>query len=170
MKTKRIIKNLIENSNLSYGEKKEAEHLLERAYMSEENQNLREIISTLTQLYDDLEKKMNDDYLAPRYMDLIQTIISDYKLRVRRKDNLLDTNYFQPFDDYTPISFRDLLNSLGEVKDTENGKMVFYPKDPEILNGKVKIAEDDGQGYAPKGFNEVFSGYIGEDGNIYLWV
>ena len=53
MNTKKLIKNLIEKSDLSTGDKIDAEILLDRAFLSEENQKTREIIKTLEELYKD---------------------------------------------------------------------------------------------------------------------
>lgn len=100
--------------------------------------------------------------------------IKEYKLKVRKNDCVLNTNYFQPFDDYTPITFEKLLGSLckegTKIETTEDGKIIFTPHDPDILEREIKHAEDDGGGYAPKGFQEVFTSYQDrEDKNIYLW-
>ena len=174
MNTKKLIKNLIEKSNLSAGDKIDAEILLDRAFLSEENQKTREIIKTLEELYKDLGDKdefTNQEYLAPIYKELLLKVINEYKLKVRKNDYLLNTEYFQPFDDYTPITFEKLLRSLGtKVEKTEDGKIVFTPEDPDILDRHLKIAKDDGCGYAPDGFEDVFSGYQGDDNNIYLWI
>ena len=98
-------------------------------------------------------------------------VINEYKLKVRKNDYLLNTEYFQPFDDYTPITFEKLLRSLGtKVEKTEDGRIIFTPDDPDILDRHLKIAKDDGMGYAPDGFQDVFSGYQGDDNNIYLWI
>ena len=94
MKTKNFIKNLIEKSELSVSDKIDAEILLDRAFMSEENQRTREIIKTLEELYKDIgnENKFKDqEYLAPRYKDLLLKVIGEYKLRVRKNDSLLNT-------------------------------------------------------------------------------
>ena len=174
MKTKRIIKDLIEKSGLSISDKIDAEILLDRAFMSEENQSTREIIETLEKLYEDLGNKnifTNQEYLAPRYKDLLLKVIGEYKLRVRNNDYLLNTEYFQPFDDYTPITFGKFLGSLCKnVEKTEDGKIVLTPEDPDVLDRYIKIAKDDSMGYAPEGFQDVFSGYQGDDNNIYLWI
>lgn len=174
MNTKKLIKNLIEKSDLSTGDKIDAEILLDRAFLSEENQKTREIIKTLEELYKDLGDKdefTNQEYLAPIYKELLLKVINEYKLKVRKNDYLLNTEYFQPFDDYTPITFEKLLRSLGtKVEKTEDGKIVFTPDDPDILDRHLKIAKDDGCGYAPDGFEDVFSGYQGDDNNIYLWI
>lgn len=174
MNTKKLIKNLIEKSDLSAGDKIDAEILLDRAFLSEENQKTREIIKTLEELYKDLGDKdefTNQEYLAPIYKELLLKVINEYKLKVRKNDYLLNTEYFQPFDDYTPITFEKLLRSLGtKVEKTEDGKIVFTPDDPDILDRHLKIAKDDGCGYAPDGFEDVFSGYQGDDNNIYLWI
>ena len=177
MKTKNFIKNLIEKSELSVSDKIDAEILLDRAFMSEENQRTREIIKTLEELYKDIgnENKFKDqEYLAPRYKDLLLKVTGEYKLRVRKNDSLLNTEYFQPFDDYTPTTFGKLLGSLckkgTKIEKTEDGKVIFTPDDPDILDHHIKIAKDDGCGYAPEGFQDVFSGYQGDDNNIYLWV
>ena len=51
-----------------------------------------------------------------------------------------------------------------------DGKVVFTPQDHNILEREIKHAEDDGSGYAPKGFQEVFTSYQDKgDLNIYLW-
>lgn len=177
MKTKKIIKDLIKNSELSISDKIDAEILLDRAFMSKENQGTREIIKTLEELYNDLGDKdtfTNQEYLAPIYKDLLLRVINEYKLRVRKNDYLLNTEYFQPFDDYTPITFEKLLGSLckkgTKVEKTEDGKIIFTPDDPDILDRHLKIAKEDGMGYASGGFEDVFSGYQGDDNNIYLWV
>ena len=174
MNTKKLIKNLIEKSDLSAGDKIDAEILLDRAFLSEENQKTREIIKTLEELYKDLgdkDKFTNQEYLAPIYKELLLKVINEYKLKVRKNDYLLNTEYFQPFDDYTPITFEKLLRSLGtKVEKTEDGRIIFTPKDPDILDRHLKIAKDDGCGYAPDGFEDVFSGYQGDDNNIYLWI
>ena len=174
MNTKKLIKNLIEKSDLSAGDKIDAEILLDRAFLSEENQKTREIIKTLEELYKDLGDKdefTNQEYLAPIYKELLLKVINEYKLKVRKNDYLLNTEYFQPFDDYTPITFEKLLRSLGtKVEKTEDGRIIFTPEDPDILDRHLKIAKYDGCGYAPKGFEDVFSGYQGEDNNIYLWI
>lgn len=174
MNTKKLIKNLIEKSDLSAGDKIDAEILLDRAFLSEENQKTREIIKTLEELYKDLGDKdefTNQEYLAPIYKELLLKVINEYKLKVRKNDYLLNTEYFQPFDDYTPITFEKLLRSLGtKVEKTEDGRIIFTPKDPDILDRHLKIAKDDGCGYAPDGFEDVFSGYQGDDNNIYLWI
>ena len=174
MNTKKLIKNLIEKSDLSAGDKIDAEILLDRAFLSEENQKTREIIKTLEELYKDLGDKdefTNQEYLAPIYKELLLKVINEYKLKVRKNDYLLNTEYFQPFDDYTPITFEKLLRSLGtKVEKTEDGRIIFTPEDPDILDRHVKIAKDDGCGYAPDGFEDVFSGYQGDDNNIYLWI
>lgn len=174
MNTKKIIKELIKKSGLSVSDKINAEILLDRAFMSEENQGTREIINTLEELYKDLGDKntfTNQEYLAPIYKDLLLRVINEYKLRVKKNDSLLNTEYFQPFDDYTPITFGKLLRSLGtKIEKTEDGKIIFTPEDPDVLDRHIKIAEDDGGGYAPNGFQEVFSGYQGDDNNIYLWI
>ena len=174
MNTKKLIKNLIEKSDLSAGDKIDAEILLDRAFLSEENQKTREIIKTLEELYKDLGDKdefTNQEYLAPVYKELLLKVINEYKLKVRKNDYLLNTEYFQPFDDYTPITFEKLLRSLGtKVEKTEDGRIIFTPEDPDILDRHLKIAKDDGCGYAPDGFEDVFSGYQGDDNNIYLWI
>lgn len=174
MNTKKLIKNLIEKSDLSAGDKIDAEILLDRAFLSEENQKTREIIKTLEELYKDLGDKdefTNQEYLAPIYKELLLKVINEYKLKVRKNDYLLNTEYFQPFDDYTPITFEKLLRSLGtKVEKTEDGRIIFTPEDPDILDRHLKIAKDDGFGYAPDGFEDVFSGYQGDDNNIYLWI
>ena len=174
MNTKRLIKNLIEKSDLSAGDKIDAEILLDRAFLSEENQKTREIIKTLEELYKDLGDKdefTNQEYLAPIYKELLLKVINEYKLKVRKNDYLLNTEYFQPFDDYTPITFEKLLRSLGtKVEKTEDGRIIFTPEDPDILDRHLKIAKDDRMGYAPDGFEDVFSGYQGDDNNIYLWI
>lgn len=174
MKTKRIIKDLIKKSGLSISDKVDAEILLDRAFMSEENQGTREIIETLEKLYEDLGDKdtfTNQEYLAPIYKDLLLKVINEYKLKVRKNDYLLNTEYFQPFDDYTPITFGKLLGSLGtNIEKTEDGKIILTPDDPNILDRLIKIAKEDGMGYASEGFQDVFSGYQGDDNNIYLWV
>lgn len=174
MNTKKLIKNLIEKSDLSAGDKIDAEILLDRAFLSEENQKTREIIKTLEELYKDLGDKdefTNQEYLAPIYKELLLKVINEYKLKVRKNDYLLNTEYFQPFDDYTPITFEKLLRSLGtKVEKTEDGRIIFTPEDPDILDRHLKIAKDDGCGYAPDGFEDVFSGYQGDDNNIYLWI
>lgn len=174
MNTKKLIKNLIEKSDLSAGDKIDAEILLDRAFLSEENQKTREIIKTLEELYKDLGDKnefKNQEYLAPIYKELLLKVINEYKLKVRKNDYLLNTEYFQPFDDYTPITFEKLLRSLGtKVEKTEDGRIIFTPEDPDILDRHLKIAKDDGCGYAPDGFEDVFSGYQGDDNNIYLWI
>lgn len=177
MNTKKLIKNLIEKSDLSTGDKIDAEILLDRAFLSEENQKTREIIKTLEELYKDLGDKdefTNQEYLAPIYKELLLKVINEYKLKVRKNDCVLNTNYFQPFDDYTPITFEKLLGSLckegTKIETTEDGKIIFTPHDPDILEREIKHAEDDGGGYAPKGFQEVFTSYQDrEDKNIYLW-
>ena len=174
MNTKKLIKNLIEKSDLSAGDKIDAEILLDRAFLSEENQKTREIIKTLEELYKDHGDKnefTNQEYLAPIYKELLLKVINEYKLKVRKNDYLLNTEYFQPFDDYTPITFEKLLRSLGtKVEKTEDGRIIFTPEDPDILDRHLKIAKDDGCGYAPDGFEDVFSGYQGDDNNIYLWI
>lgn len=173
MKTKRIIKDLIKKSELSVNDKIDAEILLDRAFMSEENQETREIIKTLEELYNDLGNNdifTNQEYLAPRYKDLLLKVIDEYKLRIRKNDSLFNTKYFQPFDDYTPITVEKLLKSFGKVEKTEDGKVILTPEDPELLDRLIKIAKDDGMGYAPEGFQDVFSGYQGDDNNVYLWV
>lgn len=174
MKTKRIIKDLIKKSGLSVSDKIDAEILLDRAFMSEENQKTREIIETLKKLYEDLGDKdifTNQEYLAPIYKDLLLRVINEYKLKVRNKDYLLNTEYFQPFDDYTPITFGKLLRSLGtKIEKTEDGKIIFTPDDPDVLDRHLKIAKEDGMGYALGDFEDVFSGYQGDDNNIYLWI
>ena len=174
MNTKKLIKNLIEKSDLSAGDKIDAEILLDRAFLSEENQKTREIIKTLEELYKDLGDKdefTNQEYLAPIYKELLLKVINEYKLKVRKNDYLLNTEYFQPFDDYTPITFEKLLRSLGtKVEKTEDGRIIFTPEDPDILDRHLKIAKDDGLGYAPDGFEDVFAGYQGDDNNIYLWI
>lgn len=174
MNTKKLIKNLIEKSDLSAGDKIDAEILLDRAFLSEENQKTREIIKTLEELYKDLGDKdefTNQEYLAPIYKELLLKVINEYKLKVRKNDYLLNTEYFQPFDDYTPITFEKLLRSLGtKVEKTEDGRIIFTPDDSDILDRHLKIAKDDGCGYAPDGFEDVFSGYQGDDNNIYLWI
>ena len=174
MNTKKLIKNLIEKSDLSAGDKIDAKILLDRAFLSEENQKTREIIKTLEELYKDLGDKdefTNQEYLAPIYKELLLKVINEYKLKVRKNDYLLNTEYFQPFDDYTPITFEKLLRSLGtKVEKTEDGRIIFTPEDPDILDRHLKIAKDDGCGYAPDGFEDVFSGYQGDDNNIYLWI
>lgn len=174
MNIKKLIKNLIEKSDLSTGDKIDAEILLDRAFLSEENQKTREIIKTLEELYKDLGDKdefTNQEYLAPIYKELLLKVINEYKLKVRKNDYLLNTEYFQPFDDYTPITFEKLLRSLGtKVEKTEDGRIIFTPDDSDILDRHLKIAKDDGMGYAPDGFEDVFSGYQGDDNNIYLWI
>ena len=174
MNTKKLIKNLIEKSDLSTGDKIDAEILLDRAFLSEENQKTREIIKTLEELYKDLGDKdefTNQEYLAPIYKELLLKVINEYKLKVRKNDYLLNTEYFQPFDDYTPITFENLLRSLGtNVEKSEEGRRIVTPEDPDILDRHLKIAKDDGMGYAPDGFEDVFSGYQGDDNNIYLWI
>lgn len=174
MNTKKLIKNLIEKSDLSAGDKIDAEILLDRAFLSEENQKTREIIKTLEELYKDLGDKdefTNQEYLAPIYKELLLKVINEYKLKVRKSDYLLNTEYFQPFDDYTPITFEKLLRSLGtKVEKTGDGRIIFTPEDPNILDRHIKIAKEDGMGYAQDGFQDVFSGYQGDDNNIYLWI
>ena len=174
MNTKKLIKNLIEKSDLSAGDKIDAEILLDRAFLSEENQKTREIIKTLEELYKDLGDKdefTNQEYLAPIYKELLLKVINEYKLKVRKNDYLLNTEYFQPFDDYTPITFEKLLRSLGtKVEKTEDGRIIFTPEDPDILDRHIKIAKEDGMGYAQDGFQDVFSGYQCDDNNIYLWI
>lgn len=177
MKTKRIIRDLIKKSGLSAIDKIDAEILLDRAFLSEENQGTREIIKTLEELYEDLGDKdtfTNQEYLAPIYKDLLLKVINEYKLKVRKNDYLLNTEYFQPFDDYTPITFGKFLGSLCKkgmkIEKTEDGKIIFTPEDPDILDRHLKIAKDDSMGYASEGFEEPFSGYQGDDNNIYLWI
>lgn len=168
MDTKKLIRNLIENSNLGLSDKINAELLLEKSFMSKENQETREIIDVLENLYKDLGNKdifKDQDYLAPRYKDLILNVIKEYKLKVRKNDSLLNTEYFQPFDDYKPRTLGELLKNIG--RKNKKGEIILSP---EILDKKVKIGEDDGSGYSPKGFKDVFTGYEGDDGNIYLWV
>lgn len=177
MKTKRLIKKLIEKSDLSTSDKINAEILLDRAFLSEENQSLRELIDVLEKLYKDLGDKdeFNDqEYSAPRYQKALLKVIEDYKSRSRSNDYIINTEYFQPFDDYTPIAFEKFLGSLckkgTKIEKTEDGKIVFTPDDPDILERILKHAEDDGCGYAPKGFQEVFTSYQDRgDMNIYLW-
>lgn len=173
MKKKKLISRLIQESNLTDVEKYEATRLLNKALGALENQEIREIIDVLEKLREDLGNEKlftSQDYLAPRYQEVISRTIEDYKLKIRKNDNLLNTKYFQPFDDYTPITFERLLSNLGEIKKTEDGKIVLTPRDHDILRKFVKVAEDDGQGYAASGFKDVFSGYQDKDGNIYLWI
>ena len=95
MNTKKLIKNLIEKSDLSTGDKIDAEILLDRAFLSEENQKTREIIKTLEELYKDLGDKdefTNQEYLAPIYKELLLKVINEYKLKVRKNDYLLNTH------------------------------------------------------------------------------
>lgn len=168
MDTKKLINDLIENSNLELLEKFDAKLLLEKAFMSKENQETREIIDVLENLYKDLGDEnifKDQDYLAPRYKDLILKVIKEYKLKVRKKDSLLNTEYFQPFDDYKPKTLGELLCNIG--KKNKKGDIILSSK---ILDKKVKIGEDDGSGYSPKGFKDVFACYKGDDGDIYLWV
>ena len=172
----KIIKKLIKESNLPWRDRYEAEILLEQALRSKENQETREIIEVLEDLYKDLKDPeiFTSEYLAPRYQDVVMEAIKEYKLKVRKNDCVLNTNYFQPFDDYTPITFEKLLGSLckegTKIETTEDGKIIFIPHDPDILEREIKHAEDDGGGYAPKGFQEVFTSYQDrEDKNIYLW-
>lgn len=172
----KIIKKLIKESNLPCRDRYEAEILLEQALRSKENQETREIIEVLEDLYKDLKDPeiFTSEYLSPRYQDVVMEAIKEYKLKVRKNDYVLNTNYFQPFDDYTPITFEELLGSLckegTKIETTEDGKIIFTPQDPDILEREIKHAEDDGSGYAPKGFQEVFTSYQDKgDLNIYLW-
>ena len=162
------IKNLIQESNLSAREKFEAEVLLDKATSLEENQSFKEFLEVLENLYKDLGNKnifLDQDFLAPRYKRALLELMDDLKLRIRKKDYTLNTKFFQLFDNQSPITFRKLLKCLGV---TNSGGKFEVPE--EILDKKIKVAEDDGMGYSPKGFSEVFSGYLGNDGDIYLWI
>lgn len=167
---KNKIKQLIKESNLSWKDKMEAEILFDQALRSKETQEIREIIDILEDLYRDLE---NSEYLSSKYQDVVIKAINEFKLRVRKNDCILNTNYFRPFDDYTPITFKEFLGSLskeGTKIEMNDGKVVFTPQDHNILEREIKHAEDDGSGYAPKGFQEVFTSYQDKgDLNIYLW-
>lgn len=165
-----IIRKLIKDSNLSWKDKQDAEILLDLALKSKENQETREIIDVLGELYNDLKdpKIFTSEYLSSKYQDVILGVIKDYKLRVRKNDCILD------FPEYMPLKFKELLSGLCKtgttIETTKDGKIVFTPKDSDILEREVKHAEDDGSGYAPKGFQEIFSCYQnGDDMNIYLW-
>lgn len=57
-----------------------------------------------------------------------------------------------------------------KIEKTEDGKIIFTPDDPNVLDRHIKIAKEDGMGYASGGFEDVFSGYQGDDNNIYLWI
>ena len=172
---KNKIKQLIKESNLSWKDKMEAEILFDQALRSKETQEIREIIDVLEDLYKDLGNSnlFTSEYLSSKYQDVVIKSINEFKLRVRKNDCILNTNYFQPFDDYTPITFKEFLGSLskeGTKIEMNDGKIIFTPQDQNILEREIKHAEDDGCGYAPKGFQEVFTSYQDkEDLNIYLW-
>lgn len=166
------IYNVINNSDLSYFEKREARRLLDRVFRTNETQNFRDKLEVLKELRDKYEE------IKLRYCDeeklnsVLSGIIKDYEARIRRNDALLDDS--PGFDDYTPITFEKFLGSLckkgTKIEKTEDGKIVFTPDDPDILERILKHAEDDGCGYAPKGFQEVFTSYQDRgDMNIYLW-
>lgn len=158
------IYNVINNSDLSYFEKREARRLLDRVFRTNETQNFRDKLEVLKELRDKYEE------IKLRYCDeeklnsVLSGIIKDYEARIRRNDALLDDS--PGFDDYTPIKFGKVLEKLGGTI-SEGGVVKF--QDPYIFEKGIKVAQDDSMGYAPKGFFDVFEGYIGEDGDIQLW-
>ena len=175
-RAEKLIRKLIRESDLSSDSKIDAELLLEEAISSKENQETREIIDMLEDLYNDLKNPelFTSEYLSHQYQRVVMEAIKEYKLRVKKLDCILNSNYIQTFDDYSPITFEKFLLSLckngTKIEVTKEGKVIFTPNDPDILDKKIKHAQDDGSGYAPKGFEEVFTSYQDPiDGNIYLW-
>ena len=154
---KNKIKQLIKESNLSWEDKMEAELLLDKASRTEKNQKDRFKLDYLKELY----KEVSD----PDQKEALLEAIEEWEWKIRKTDIILEGKCFS---DYTPMIFGDLLKKFGEVEES-CGKIILKPNDPSLLDREIKIFEDDGMGYSPKGFNEVFDGYLGDDKNIHLW-
>ena len=153
------MKNLFNvKEDLGLREKIEAQEFLRTAELAVENQKTREKIEVLEELEKTLEH--------PGHLQVVQDAIKDYRREVRKKDAILNTNYGQAFDDYTPLTFGDLLTAIGATVDEKTGEIKIKP---ELLGKKIKVAEDDGMGYAISGFSDVFSGYV-VDNDIQLWI
>lgn len=80
------IYNVINNSDLSYFEKREARRLLDRVFRTNETQNFRDKLEVLKELRDKYEE------IKLRYCDeeklnsVLSGIIKDYEARIRRND------------------------------------------------------------------------------------
>lgn len=171
-KIKKLLDIVRENNNLSGEEKFELSLLLDKASRNLESYDLGRIISGLKNLISDLDDPdlfTSQDYLKPRYQDILH-IVLDRVTRDKRKLDFQDDPYFPAFDDYRPITFERFLGSLGDVEKTNDGKIIITPKDPGLLLRDIKVSRDDGMGYAPEGSSKVFSAYQDDDKDISIWI
>lgn len=160
-----------ENKFLTGSEKFELDLILDKASRNLESYDLGTIIEVLKDLIKDLgdpELFRDQDYLAPRYKDVLFKVLEKVELEKRRTD-IHDNDYFPAFDDYRPITLERILSSFCKIE-KEGDKIVLIPKDKNLLDRKVNIYHDDGMGYSPGGSIPVFSAYQDKDDNISMWI
>lgn len=171
---KRLIEKEKDNEELSLGDYYrlrgiigKAERGLQRLEIMDYLNSLDGLIRTLSDILDDKEKlAVQVEWITTCFAGLKSTL-SDFSRRITVVDKE------EMFDDYRPISLRDLLRPLcvqGEEARVENGAVCFTPRDENILEREVNVCEDDGMGYCASGPKKVFCSYQDEEsGNINLW-
>ena len=175
-KFRKILDLVKESDKLSGNEKFELKMLLDKADRNVKSYDLGSQIDCLKELWrtiNDPENFRDDgvsDYIAGKYTEIINLMIKRLS-RDKLKLDYLDNEFFPAFDDYRPITFRKVLESLGELKEIEGG-IIFKPKDSDLLERDIEIRKDSGMGYDPSGPNKVFCSYQEETGekSISFWI
>ena len=175
MEQKETLNNLLnlikESNNLSREDKIKFEFLLGKMERNSKSYDLAQIIEYLEELIKDLgDPKLftDQEYLAPRYKDLLYQILDKIKLE-KRKVDIIDDEFIVAFDDYRPITLEKILSSFCKIE-KDGDKIILTPKDKDLLSRNVNIYQDDGMGYSPGGYNSVFSAYQDKDDNISMWI
>ena len=175
MEQKKILNNLLnlikENDNLSKEDKIKLKFLLDKMERNSRSYDVGQIIKYLEGLIKDLgnpELFTDQEFLAPRYKDLLYLVLDKIKLEKRKLD-ILDDEFFVAFDDYRPITLEKILSSFCKIE-KDGDKIILTPKDKDLLSRNVNIYQDDGMGYSPGGYNSVFSAYQDKDDNISMWI
>lgn len=173
---RKILELVKESDKLSGSEKFELKLLLGKADRNVKSYDLGSQINCLK----DLQRAINDpenfaddgvsDYIAGKYTEVINLAIERLS-RDKLKLDYLDDKFFPAFDDYRPITFRQVLESLGELNELDGG-IIFKPNDPNILDRTLEVRKDDGMGYAPEGPINIFCAYQEEEGEkpISFWI
>ena len=175
-KFRKVLDLVKESDKLSGKEKFELEMLLDKADRSVKSYDLGSQINCLK----DLRRTLNDpdnfaddgifDYIAGRYTEILNLAIERFS-RDKLALDYLDDDFFPAFDDYRPITFRRVLESLGELKEIDGG-IIFKPDDHDLLERNLDVRKDGGMGYSAEGPSGVFCAYQEETGEkpISFWI
>lgn len=150
---------------------------LKKAERSVNARDTKEVIENLEQLIRDIQTPelfSDQQYLAPRYVEVLSVVLKELERR-KRQETIVDDKFFTAFDDYRPTTFKRFLESLAEpdttIETREDGSIVFKPRDPDLLHRELTVCEEDGMGYCPDGPHKVFDTYQNRDTEeIQFWI